>query len=99
MVGLRRLRSAPIRLLALLRKRLLGNGIVGRTLRDMLPHLAERFVYFVEDHRTIHRRIRAEYPSFEVVSVGAMTVISRGLLADPASVAGSATEPGQRHCG
>lgn len=49
------------------------------TLRNMLPFMSERFLYFVEDHRTVHREIVAAHPELNVENFGEMTVISRGL--------------------
>jgi hypothetical protein len=46
------------------------------TLARVAPHLAERFVIFIEDHAGVHALIRAEYPSWVVRSHGEMTVIT-----------------------
>lgn len=46
------------------------------TLERVAPHLAEKFVVFIEDHAGVHELIRAAYPSWTVRSHGEMTVIT-----------------------
>lgn len=43
-----------------------------------LPHMADRFLYFVEDNATVHRAIRREYPHLKVSSHDRLTVVSNG---------------------
>lgn len=50
-----------------------------RTMESVLPHLAERFVYFIEDNDRIHHEIERRYPQLEVDSEGELTVLSRGV--------------------
>jgi len=45
------------------------------TLEMILPHMADSFVYFIEDHFTIHEKIRARYPQYEIDNHGKLTVI------------------------
>jgi hypothetical protein len=45
------------------------------TLQSVLPHLSERFVYFIEDNRRVHTEIRERFPAMKVVSSGKMTVL------------------------
>ena len=47
------------------------------TMKSMMPHLAEGFVYFVEDNRTIHREIRSLYSNLVIDNEGELTIISR----------------------
>ena len=49
------------------------------TMRSVMPHLSERFVYFVEDNIEIQDKIRSSYPALRVYSRGMMTVIDRDL--------------------
>ncbi len=46
------------------------------TLRSALPHLSDRFVYFVEDNANVHRTIELEYPKFPIYVDGELTVIT-----------------------
>jgi hypothetical protein len=47
------------------------------TLRSMVPHLSERFVYLIEDNSEVHDMIRAAYPNFQVDHAGELTVVFR----------------------
>ena len=49
------------------------------TMRSVMPHLRDRFVYFVEDNNEVHTTIRSSYPGLNVYSRGPMTVIDRNL--------------------
>lgn len=49
------------------------------TLSQALPHLADEFVYFIEDNGAVHRRIAAEYSQFAIDPAGELTVVSRKL--------------------
>ena len=44
---------------------------------SVFPHLADRFVYFVEDNRSVHKKISARYPKLKVDRSGALTIVSR----------------------
>ncbi len=46
------------------------------TLKSVLPHLKDQFVYFVEDNANVHRKIELEYPQFPVYVDGELTVIT-----------------------
>jgi len=56
-----------------------SNESILTTMRSVIPHLAEEFVYFVEDNDRVHSEIKKMYPGFEVDSVGELTVVSRGM--------------------
>lgn len=47
-----------------------------KTMESIMPHLADEFIYFVEDNKTIHIKIREKYPYLITRSFGEMTVIS-----------------------
>ena len=46
------------------------------TLASAAPHLAESFVYFIEDNDHVYPSVKAQYPSWNVESFGEMTVIT-----------------------
>jgi hypothetical protein len=46
-----------------------------RTFESMHSHLAEQFVYFIEDNATIHEEFRKMVPQYRVDHQGEMTVI------------------------
>jgi hypothetical protein len=46
------------------------------TMKSVYPHLAERFVYFIEDNDAVHRDIRNAFPELTVETCGEMTVVS-----------------------
>ena len=46
------------------------------TLKSVVPHLSEQFVYFVEDNWEIHKVIEQEYPEWAVYSDCGFTVIT-----------------------
>ena len=41
-----------------------------------MPHLNQRFVYFIEDNSTIFDEIRSRYPEYDVDGSGELTVVS-----------------------
>ena len=45
------------------------------TMESVMPYLCMDFVYFVEDNRRVHERIRHEYPKLVVSSFGRLTVV------------------------
>ncbi len=47
-------------------------------MRSVLPNMSDRFVYFVEDNKNIHKCIGRLYPALNVLSRGQLTVINRG---------------------
>ncbi len=51
------------------------------TMRSVIPHLSDRFVYFIEDNSEIRTEINSSYPVLNVFSRGRMTVVDRGLNA------------------
>lgn len=46
------------------------------TLASVLPHLNNKFVYFIEDNRLVHRKIKLMYENLTVHSNGQLTVIT-----------------------
>jgi len=50
-----------------------------KTWRSVQPHLADRFVYFIEDYDNLPQYVDSEFNGFEVTTVGMMTVISCGV--------------------
>jgi hypothetical protein len=46
-----------------------------QTLASFIPHLDDKFVYFIEDNTTIHDIIKQKYPQFNVFYHDQMTVI------------------------
>jgi len=48
------------------------------TMESVMCHLNEKFVYFVEDNRKVHKKIEPLYPSFSVNSFEKLTIIGRG---------------------
>lgn len=51
-----------------------------RTLAAAMPHLARRFVYFVEDNAAVHKEISRTYPYLHVEACGELTVLTPGPL-------------------
>ena len=49
------------------------------TWRSARPHLAEKFVYFIEDHAGLLDKCGEEFSSFDSRSYGEMTVITSGV--------------------
>jgi len=50
-----------------------------KTWRSVRPHLADRFVYFIEDYDNLPQYVDSEFNGFEVTTVGMMTVVSSGV--------------------
>ncbi len=48
-----------------------------KTMQSVKPHLANHFVYFVEDNKEVHANIRDTYPDFFVDSHGELTIVTR----------------------
>jgi len=46
------------------------------TLKSVIPHLAENFVYFIEDNRSVHTTIQHLHPEFSVENQGEITVLT-----------------------
>ena len=46
------------------------------TLASVLPHLNNNFVYFIEDNRLVHKKIKLMYENLTVHSNGQLTVIT-----------------------
>ena len=46
------------------------------TIRSMRPHLAEDFVYFVEDNREVHTELRQKFPELRIRNYKQMTVLT-----------------------
>ena len=53
-----------------------SNRAVLTTMRSVARHLAEQFVYFIEDNNAVHRQIRIEYPRWRVEVFGELTVVT-----------------------
>lgn len=47
------------------------------TISSVIPHLADDFVYFVEDNADVHKEIAARFPDFALKSDGEMTILTR----------------------
>ncbi|MFZ2038563.1 MAG: hypothetical protein WAV11_01320 [Minisyncoccia bacterium] len=47
-----------------------------QTIKSVIPHLNNNFVYFIEDNDKVHNEIRCMYPDFKVVNDGELTIIS-----------------------
>lgn len=47
-----------------------------RTFDAFRPHLADRFVYFIEDSRTVHRALRSRHPGLRFRRRGELTVVA-----------------------
>ncbi len=48
-----------------------------KNLQSVMPHLADNFVYFVEDNENVHKKIRRRYPNLKVESRGLLTILSK----------------------
>lgn len=46
------------------------------TLKSVIPHLAEGFVYFIEDNRAVHKTIQELHPEYSVEYQGELTVLT-----------------------
>jgi len=46
------------------------------TLRSAIPHLAESFVYFIEDNAEIGAKIRSLYPGIHMECAGELTILT-----------------------
>ena len=45
------------------------------TMESVMPHVCRNFVYFVEDNRRVHEKIRDKYPNLVVSSFGRLTIV------------------------
>lgn len=45
------------------------------TMKSVLPNLSDKFVYFIEDNKDIHKQIGLLYPQLKLISRGQLTVI------------------------
>lgn len=52
-----------------------SNKSVLNTLKNVLPHLSEDAVYFIEDNDKVQQEIKTQYPHFKVDQQGALTII------------------------
>ena len=48
------------------------------TMKSVMYHLNEKFVYFVEDNRKVHREIKLLYPDLCVIAYEKLSIINRG---------------------
>lgn len=46
-------------------------------MKSVIPHLSDKFVYFIEDNKHIHKEIRSIYPALAVDNEGELTIVSR----------------------
>lgn len=46
-------------------------------MKSTMPHLADEFIYFIEDNKYVHMQIRSITPSLTVESAGELTIVSR----------------------
>ena len=47
------------------------------TTKSVFPHLADRFIYFIEDNKHVHEQFKAIYPDLIVDCSGELTIVSR----------------------
>ena len=47
-----------------------------RAMKSFMPHMADDFLYFVEDNARVHKKIRKAYPGLDVRSYKYLTVVS-----------------------
>ena len=55
-----------------------SNESILKTVESVRPHLADDFVYLIEDNPRVHRALRARYPDWRVDAAGALTVLTPG---------------------
>ena len=48
------------------------------TFGSLRGHLAEDFVYFVEDNKNVHAKLAGQYPQYRVEPLGELTVVTGG---------------------
>ena len=48
-----------------------------RTMKSVVPFLADNFVYFIEDNKDIHKIIKSIYPTLMINHEGILTIISK----------------------
>ncbi len=47
------------------------------TMNSVMPYLADKFVYFIEDNKYVHKELRSIYPDLVVDCRGQFTVVTR----------------------
>ena len=47
------------------------------TMKSVMPHLAEKFVYFIEDNKYVHKEIKSTFPDLVIDNKGQFTVVTR----------------------
>ena len=52
-----------------------SNESILKTMKSIIPFLADKFLYIVEDNKRIHREISSIYPEYEIHNYGELTVI------------------------
>jgi len=52
-----------------------SNESVIQTFESMLPCLSDKFVYFIEDNNTVSTQLSAQYPDFNVLRFGELTIV------------------------
>ncbi len=53
------------------------NEAILKTFSNVLPYLAEKFVYLVEDNKEVHSEIKILYPQLLIDNCGQLTIINR----------------------
>lgn len=48
------------------------------TMKSVMPHLSEEFVYIIEDNRDVHHEIRSTFPELSIDNVDELTIAVRG---------------------
>ncbi|MBT6709385.1 MAG: hypothetical protein HOB21_05145 [Candidatus Marinimicrobia bacterium] len=56
-----------------------SNSSILNTMKNIIPYLADEFVYFVEDNKEVHKEIRKLYPKYFIVNEGYLTIVSNSL--------------------
>lgn len=54
-----------------------SNDSIITTLNSVYSHLSERFVYFIEDNKNVHKHIQCIYPGLNIEVKGELTIITR----------------------
>ena len=54
-----------------------SNETILKTLQSALPYLSDRFVYFIEDNKSVHKELKNLYPKLQIDVNDQLTVLSR----------------------
>jgi hypothetical protein len=55
-----------------------SNETIMNTFEDMVPFLANDFVYFIEDNGQVHEPLQRAWPDLVIESAGLLTIVTRG---------------------